>query len=364
MTDNPMNLPTVAERKKEWLGLRRTCITGTDIAKVLGLSKWGSPIDVFEEKTADEPPTVEDTEPMKWGRRAEPMILNAYGEEIAPLVIEQPFTLMKHPSHPLIGATLDARRVIGGIDLAKDAPPEMYQVAATANAEWDGRPVDAKNIRHRGSEWGDAESDVMPLYYATQLSAQMFVTGASVADLAVLFGGNDFVIYRLHRDEDTIASIVERCEKFWQHYIVPRVAPPVDGSAQYTEYLKRKFSKHTEVVRQAEPAHDVMLQRYREAKMLRDQAQAALDLEANIIKAQIGDARGIHGNGWKALWSQTADSTGVDWEGIAKHVALELATRTGDAATKIIGTLATDKKFQKVTRKGSRRFTVTFDNEE
>ncbi len=354
MTDNPLEPTPLEQRRAEWLTARRTCITGTDVAKVLGLSKFGGPIDVYDEKTSEAPVEITDNEAMKWGRRNEPTILAAYSEEVAPLRIEQPFTLIRHPSHPLIAATLDARRV---------ALAEPYDLTSYPPG-CDGRPVDAKNIRNRGGEWGEAESDVMPLYYAAQLTAQMLVTGATVADLAVLFHGNEFVIYRLHRDEDTVASIVDRCEKFWHNHIVPRVPPPVDGSHQYTEWLKRKFSRHTEVVLSATPEHDTIAQRYREADTVYESAKMALEVQSNALKAQIGEARGIEGNGWKAMWPLTKDSTGVDWEGIAKHIALLYAERLGEPATKIIGDLATSKTFQKVTRKGSRRFTVTFDNEE
>ena len=35
-----------AERRSAWLADRRTCVTGTDVAAILGVSKWSSPVQV------------------------------------------------------------------------------------------------------------------------------------------------------------------------------------------------------------------------------------------------------------------------------------------------------------------------------
>ena len=168
--------PTEREaRKAAWLAERRTCITATDVAKILGFSKFGGPIDVYLDKIGELPELDQSAAPLAWGRRMEPIILQAYHEECAPLLIEPPYTLRRSVVEPLIGATLDACRV---------RPLERFDSIFTNSNDLDGRPGDAKNVRHQTAEWGDDGTDRIPLYYATQLVVQMFVVAAARADLA------------------------------------------------------------------------------------------------------------------------------------------------------------------------------------
>lgn len=64
----------------EWHEQRRAGIGGSDVAALLGLSKWKSPYQLFLEKTGNAPPQ-EDNEAMYWGRMLEPVIRDAYEEK-------------------------------------------------------------------------------------------------------------------------------------------------------------------------------------------------------------------------------------------------------------------------------------------
>lgn len=341
-------------RKGRWLAQRKTCITATDVAKILGVSKFGGPIDVFLEKTGQGQEIDQNAGPLKWGRRAEPMILAAYHEDVAPLVIEPPFTLRHFEAEPLIAATLDARRVLSTAG------------AAGFVAQHDGRPVDAKNIRFETPEWGEHGTDHMPLYYATQLAVQMLVTGAQYADLAVLFSGNEDRVYTLERDDAMLQAIVARCTAFWKEHVETGRPPAPDGSASFAAYLKRTFAQHSDVMLQAtQEQHEraVLLNVARETLEAAERSKTALE---NAFKEEIGtaNAKGIDGprGCWKVSWGLTKDSTGVDWEAIAKDLALEHAQLSGRAATQMIDQMAKDPKYTRVTKKGSRRFLFQYNN--
>lgn len=338
----------VADARSRWLVARRDCVTATDIAKILGLSKFGNALSVYLDKIGEAPEIDQNAQPLKWGRRAEPMILRGYHEDVAPLVMEPPFTLIRSTREPLIGATLDARREL--ITRSGGSP------------ECDGRPVDAKNIRHDSAEWGPNGTDQMPLYYAAQLVGQMFVTETKHADLAVLFGGNDDRVYTLEHVQGTEDNIIEQCVNFWNNHVVPRVPPPIDGSETFKKYLAQKFAKHTDTILRATPEHHEWAVKLAASEEQLDNAQVTVEELRNKFRAAIGEgnAKAIEGprGSWKASWSLSADSTGTGWESIAKAVALELAAVTGRAATHIIADLV--EQNQIVTRKGSRKFTFTF----
>lgn len=341
MNDNAVVPINLDGRRKVWLKERETCITATDVAKILGISKYGSAIDVYAEKIGEAIPS-EPTEPMRRGLQLEPAILRIYGEEIAPVVPELPYTLVRCPTDHLIAATLDARRVSGSDFL-------------------DGRPVDAKNVGwHDASEWGDTDTDQMPKHFGVQLMIQMYVTGTKEADLAVLFSGNDFRRYTIQRVPEVEEQLAQICREFWENHVLTRTPPEVDGSESYAKYLAQVFAKNTDVVLRATSEQDLMASELNAAKEDFERAEEKVEVYKNRFKAAIGTAKAIEGPKWKAAWGLTKDSTGTDWEAVAKAIALEHASKVeGVAATHLIAELV--KKNQIVTKKGSRRFTFTYE---
>lgn len=288
-------------RREGWLAKRRTLITATDAAKVLGFSPWGSPIDVFLAKRG-ELPEQEETAAMRRGKRRERLVLEAYADdEQAELAFADPFHVLTNPRVPHLGATLDAQRLD------------------------DGRSVEAKTARWPGAEWGPHDTDILPMHYATQLYVQMIVTATDVADLPVEFYGEEYRRYRLHRDPVTSETIIEMLGEFYANHIQGGKVPPIDGSKSYAAYLQRRFAKHTEAVVQSNAAVDRVATTLAH---IRGQL-AALNLQKveaeNTIKAAIADAKKIEGPNWHASWNATKDGVKVDWEAIAYDVAGELA---------------------------------------
>jgi putative phage-type endonuclease len=323
-------------RRAAWLAARRQAITATDAPKILGVSKYGSAIDVYLDKTGAllEPTVVTDA--MEAGNFFQDRILQYYErKQRERLVLCDPLQFTVSTTEPLIGASLDARRVR------------------------DGAPVDAKNIgRPSFAEWGEAGTDQMPLYYAVQLAIQMHVTDAERADLAVLFHGQELRVYTLERNRELEAEMIGRCVEFWHANILAGVPPEVDGSASLTKHLARTFGTHTDLVVKSNEATDDLAARLSAAKQAKEDAEALVDGLSNKIRAAIGDARAIEGPRWKATWALAKDSIGVDYEAVAKALALDVAQATGQAATKVFADLAA--QHTGVTKKGSRRFTFTY----
>jgi putative phage-type endonuclease len=335
----------IAADERAWLDDRRGVITATDVGAILGLSPFSSPLKVWLGKTS-ESEDVAETKAMRWGRRFERPILEAY-EERTGLALEypKPFTLVRAPTEPLIGATLDAYRVS------------------------DRAPVDAKNVGFRSEIYGEDGSDDFPPHYAAQLMVQMFVTGAEVAELAVLFSRYDFRIYRLFYDRETAEGLVARCLDWRAKYVVPRLTPPVDGTADYTAFVKR-IRQATDMVLSADPEQDRLAAELNTTKEQLEMITMEKDRIENILKTAIGDAKGLEGPKWRALWSTTKESVGPDHERIARRLAEdyvaaaeELAKVRGDTTSGLTadGVLAAlANNVTRVTRAGFRRFTFTY----
>jgi putative phage-type endonuclease len=185
---------------------RRTGIGGSDAAAALGISPWRTPYDLRVEKvnyTGSLPITMvepQQTEPMRWGTLMQPVIMGEYIRRTRNMVHEEP-EMLRHSEHKWMLAHLDGRVV----DLEQD------------------RIVEIKTARDaRG--WGEPGSDEIPLHYLVQCHHYLAVSGATIADLAVLLGGSDFRIYTIHADDVIAQQLIDREAEFWRQ--VERREPP------------------------------------------------------------------------------------------------------------------------------------------
>lgn len=292
----------IAQKRDAWLADRRTAITATDAAMILGLSKFGGPMDVFLDKTG-QGIEKEVSGPMEWGRRLERPILIAYADAIGGgIAFRDSYELTRSKLFPLIGATLDAVRLD------------------------DGRPVDAKNVRFPSAEWGESGTDKIPLYYACQLYVQMFVEEKDVADLAVLFGGQDFRIYTLHRNEETMTAIVDRCLAFWLAHVETLTPPPVDGSKAYAEYLGKTLIQTKEVVLEADAALNDVAEKLGVALDEKVEVEGRIETYRSTLKAAIGEAKGIEGRSFRATWSTSKGRASTNFEAAFSELVRQYAT--------------------------------------
>lgn len=287
-------MPITDETKKEqWLEQRRKFITGTDAAALLGISKWSSKLSVWFDKKGMAEPTIE-TEAMFWGKKLERSILERYAEvQQCKLEFMDGYELKTSDEYPHLACSLDG---------------------------WNHTlqcPVDAKNIRQSSSDWGEAGTDEIPTYYKTQLAVQMAITGAQMAHLAVLFSGQEFKIYVVHRDEELINKIATEADKFWNDFESDEM-PQASGEKTDTELLRKNFVtddgskiEATDEIRSHAIAYMVVSDQIKELERQKTEHE-------NIIIQFMGDAAIIPGI---CTYKNNKNSTKTDWEKVAKTFA-------------------------------------------
>src|SRR5262245_57780142 len=96
-----------AAERAEWLEWRRTGLGGSDIAGILGLSKWESPWSIWANKVGILPDR-DASEAMEFGQRAE-MMLEAYFEDRTGLWVRGRQERRQHPTHEWMKCTIDGR---------------------------------------------------------------------------------------------------------------------------------------------------------------------------------------------------------------------------------------------------------------
>lgn len=184
--------------REEWLDARRSAITATDAAAVLGRSPWRTALHVYADKLGlrDD---LDETERMEWGRRLEPVIAAAYRERTGRAVdLAPPHALARSTSREWMAASLDARQ--GSRELGEGV------------------------LEIKCAEWDDTWEHEAPLHYQIQLQHQLAVTGRTWGTLVVLLRGNRLLWHDVERNDRFCSLLIEREAELWDR--IQRHDPP------------------------------------------------------------------------------------------------------------------------------------------
>ena len=189
----------------EWLQARKQFLGASEVACVLGLSKWSTPLGIYNDKLN---PNISDdmTEWQEWGHRLEDAIAQWVADTQKLTVMQSP-GLLQSVKYPWLGATPDR---------------------ITDN----GEPIELKTSdRFMADMWADG----VPDNYRIQVLVQMIVLGARRGYLAVLHGGNRPEFFVIDWDQNAVDAILEITEKFWVGNVKAKIAPEPTTSDELAE---------------------------------------------------------------------------------------------------------------------------------
>jgi len=329
--------PETTDTRATWLESRKKVVTGTDLAALFGVGyKDASAMTVWLDKTGRSGATA-DNAALRFGRRFERPVLEEYADrESVALIYADSHQLVTTPEYPIIGATLDATRADNGY------------------------PVDAKNLGFRSAEFGEDGSDIMPLKYMLQLTAQMMVTKTEAAVLAVLFNRYEFCRYQMRLDPIVVERILERATRFMDDHVKTDTPPPVDGSESWTKWLGSHLRQRTKTILKAGPdEHEFALALHTTLEQIKTY-EAEAEMLKNHLKLAIGEAGGIEALDWRITWSQSKDRTKIDWEGVARNLAQRIE---GEGPGVGVQALKDQVDAHTTTSPGIRSFRFTYKEE-
>jgi len=205
--------------REQWLTERRTGIGGSDVAAILGMSRFATPLDVYLDKKGLSE-SREVSEQMLWGTLLEPIVRDQFCSRTGFALREMP-PLIRSETHPFMVASLDGMTDHGEIVEVKTAG--------------------------RSDGWGEDGSDEIPPYYHTQVCHYLAVTGARIAYVPVLIGGQDFRIYQVGRDETFIENVIEAERAFWHDHVLAGVPPEATNAADASRLWRRDNGEAIEV---------------------------------------------------------------------------------------------------------------------
>ena len=282
----------------DWLKGRQSGIGGSEIAAIVGLNQYRTPMQVWESKV--NPVQDEETsQPAYWGTVLEDVVAKEYalrtGNKVQRLTKQ-----MRHPEFSFAIANID-RAVIN---------PEI-----SGNVRWkDGRLTTDRILECKtangfmAKQWGEAGTDSVPDAYLIQCQWYMGVTGASVCDLAVLIGGQDFRIYTILRDDDLINDLLIQGAAFWE-LVQNKIEPdPVN----YPEAVKKWAISDPSLSVQAD---DSLIDDLEQIQGIKAQVKE-LEAQEDAIKARVlvamQDAETLLYQGVKVATCKTQTRTSFD----------------------------------------------------
>ncbi|WP_342045949.1 YqaJ viral recombinase family nuclease [Bacillus sp. OTU530] len=205
---------TLGMNHDEWLRYRTKGIGGSDVAAIMGLSKWKSPIGVYLDKTGAVEQEELQSEAAYFGNVLEEVVAKEFSLRIG-LKVQRRNAILQHPEYYWMLANVD-RLIVG-----EKVGLECKTTSAYMKKEWEG--------------------DEVPTAYLLQCQHYMAVTGFEAWWIAVLIGGNKFVYKRIERDEEIIHYITNIEKDFWINHIEKNEPPMFDGTPASTELLKSMY---------------------------------------------------------------------------------------------------------------------------
>ncbi|GGY65488.1 YqaJ viral recombinase family nuclease [Streptomyces xanthochromogenes] len=257
--------------REQWLTVRRRGVGGSEVAAILGMSKYTSPIEVYLDKRGelplDRPQHPDLAEAAYWGLAQEPLIATAFAHRTGLTVVEGPGTLA-HVERPWMLANVDRYVLAPG----ESTPSSLLEIKTRSAYQLD--------------EWTDGVPDAPAL----QTHWYLAVTGYEHAHVAALLGGNRLVVHRVERDETLVDQLVDTVAEFWQG-VLDGTPPAVDGSEATEELLGHLYTVTPDRVTVADPAEVLpLLERRRELKAREQRTADELREVDNRLKATAGEA--------------------------------------------------------------------------
>lgn len=253
---------------------RSSFIGGSDIAAILGISKWKTSYQLWLEKTgqADDEPIDEARERVfARGKRLEPVVLEMLADET--------------------GLEITARN-------QRYVDAALPYLACEIDAEAGNTNIEIKTVHpFAARDWGEQGTDEIPVWYTAQVMHGMAITKRRECIVAALIGADDLRIHRVEYDEEAAELCRDSAREFWETNVIGMIAP----SPENLDDVRRMFARDngTEIV----APHDIagsVLRLIGIAQQIK-QLEAEADDHKARIQSLMGDASTLVGSDGKKL---------------------------------------------------------------
>lgn len=266
----------------DWLAMRRTGLGSSDVSALVGMNKYTSPYELWEDKTGRLPLVDEQSEAAEMGVLLEPVVRDRFARVLG-LTVRQ-VGMLRSTQWPWMLANPDG--------MCSDG----YGYEGKTCSLW------------KAHEWGTPDEPLVPDHAELQAQWGMAVTGLRGWWVAVLIGGQRNVYRLVERDEQIIADLASLSGRFWHEHVLADIEPAVDGSQAVTDLLTERYrvaAPGAVVEISAEERDALIVER---EKVTASESAAKQDHEAlkNRVRARMGSAETlIHDGRPVYTWKHT-----------------------------------------------------------
>lgn len=259
---------------------RKTFIGGSDIAAVMGVSRWKTPLQLYAEKTGQvEPEDLSNNEAVEMGNELEEVVARMFTKR----------TGMKVRKAPKIYYIPDLDYIKCQVDRLVEGTDELLE-CKTAGA-W------------KAKEW---EGEEIPIEYTLQVNWQLGITGRKIGHIAVLIGGQKFLYKKIEFDADLFSTQKDAAIAFWE-MVQKRIPPAV--MADDNSFIVNLFPEAgPDMMEASQDVTDAIAMLQQTKAQIIDLEKTKDEIEAKI-KAVIGDNAGIKTPEYTAKWMNVKGST-------------------------------------------------------
>lgn len=269
---------------------RHLYLGGSDIASIMNLSRWKTPLKLWCEKTQKLPASdLSNVEAVEMGTELEQFVADMFTKRTGKAVRRSP-KVYQHKDYPYMVAHVD-RLVTGTDELLECKTCSIF----------------------KKEEW---ENEEIPQEYILQVMWYLGITGRKIGHIAVLIGGQCFKYKQIEFDQELFDQMVECAKEFWQHV---QDETPVPVVAEDDETLKELYSSHSEVMIELMPTDEDTLQtveafetaiaHLQELKMHKSNLDDEIKEEETKIKDIIKDNLGIKTPKYVVTWKSQSKTS-------------------------------------------------------
>jgi len=289
-------MSTAIQKRKEFLAERQLYLGASDMAAILGVDNYRTPLDVFNEKLG----FVESFEGNKQtlrGEKLENLAAQEYTEVTGRKVHKRSVELV-HPQHDFIRGHLD-RRVVG-----------------------DKRPVEIK-CPSRGM-FHKMKREGLPASQIIQMQSYLWLDRSPVGDFAIFCADAwEMLPFEVEAQPELFEQIEHAAVVFWTEHVLKQVPPdPIEADRPKLEFAKVAG----EVKTVDDPEFIEAAQLLQEAKQLEIDGKQLYDIAKQRIVELVGGNFGKYqGGGLRLSYYQSPGHVSFDKKTLkAEHPEIDL----------------------------------------
>lgn len=253
---------------------RSKYLGGSDIAAVLGISPWKTPIDLWKDKTT---PRVEGprkqvfTRGIRWESVVAEMLVERLQAEGNKVQIISSNKRYKDQEHAFMASEIDFEILL--------------------NDDTEITNVELKTVHpFRMREWGESGSDDLPIHYTAQVMWGLGITRRQNGILAALFGADELRTYPVAADQETITAIRARGLEFWNSNVLAGIAPDPINLADLAKIFPKEVDDRPALLADEQLAAKVMRMRAINTEIKAREAEAeALEFDIKLAMRDAGE---------------------------------------------------------------------------